>query len=52
MHLYPGPRYDSILLHLAGDSTITRVVEEGVFAFERLDIVMVLGYDIMVCYKV
>jgi hypothetical protein len=52
MHLYPGPRYDSILLHFAGDSTITRVVEEGAFAFERLDIVMVMGYDIMVCYKV
>ena len=25
-HLYPGPKYSSIFLHLAGDSTITRVV--------------------------
>ena len=32
MHLYPGPRYDSILLHFAGDSTITRVVVADVFA--------------------
>ena len=24
--LYPGPRYDSIFLHLAGDSTITNDV--------------------------
>jgi hypothetical protein len=48
IHLYPGPRYDSILLHFAGDSTITRVVELGAFIFERLDIIMVMmGYDMM-----
>ena len=35
IHLYPGPRYDSILLHFAGDSTITKVVE---LVFTRLDI--------------
>ena len=46
IHLYPGPRYDSILLHFAGDSTITSVVELGAFIFERLDI-MVSDYDMI-----
>ena len=27
MHLYPGPKYDSIFPHLAGDSTITNVFD-------------------------
>jgi hypothetical protein len=45
IHLYPGPRYDSILLHFAGDSTITKVVEDDEdaddeFVFARLDIML------------
>jgi hypothetical protein len=26
-HLYPGPKYSSIFLHFAGDSTMTSVVD-------------------------
>ena len=45
IHLYPGPRYDSILLHFAGDSTITKVVDDDddeadEFVFARLDIML------------
>ena len=59
IHLYPGPRYDSILLHFAGDSTITKVVDDDddeadEFVFARLDIMLRVVYcmSYWLCYMV